>query len=180
MAAKIIDINEMGTAAREFDLNFGEQDYPQGQLDGCNAVECRLKATARRSERGVELEGALEASIALDCVRCLDRYEMELAERFHLVLVAEAPALDGGELPFDDVEAANRFHAEDGKADLAAVAAEQIYLNLPQKPICAADCRGLCPTCGSNRNRIQCECASEAVDPRLAPLLEWSKRRDGR
>lgn len=42
---------------------------------------------------------------------------------------------------------------------------EQIHLALPVKPLCAPDCRGLCPTCGANRNTVRrCGCA-EALAP---------------
>ena len=56
------------------------------------------------------------------------------------------------------------------------MAAEQILLNLPLKPVCEPGCKGLCPTCGVNRNQIECDCRSEAVDPRFAPLLDLKER----
>ena len=41
---------------------------------------------------------------------------------------------------------------------------EQIHLALPVKPLCAPDCRGLCPTCGENRNAVpRCGCAESAA-----------------
>ena len=54
---------------------------------------------------------------------------------------------------------------------------EQVLLDLPLRPLCADDCRGLCPRCGTDRNREDCGCgAEEAVDPRLAPLLELRRK----
>jgi uncharacterized protein len=47
---------------------------------------------------------------------------------------------------------------------------EQFYLALPMKPLCRADCQGLCPICGRNRNRETCACSTDWVDPRLAVL----------
>ena len=63
-----------------------------------------------------------------------------------------------------------------GDVDLVQVAREQIYLNLPLKSVCRDDCKGLCATCGANRNRIECACSGDQPDPRLAPLLELKKR----
>ena len=42
----------------------------------------------------------------------------------------------------------------------------------PLKRLCREDCRGLCPTCGRNRNTDDCACPApeEPVDPRLEPL----------
>ena len=77
------------------------------------------------------------------------------------------------------MSAAGEYLAEGGRAELDVIASEQIYLNLPLKPLCREDCQGLCPTCGANRNRLKCGCRSEELDPRLAPLLELKKKLDG-
>ena len=62
--------------------------------------------------------------------------------------------------------------------DLEQLAAEQVYLELPLKPLCGADCAGLCPTCGINRNRLECACRVEHLDPRLQALQEIRDRMD--
>ena len=69
--------------------------------------------------------------------------------------------------------------APEGKIGLEDVATEQLYLNLPLKPICSPACKGLCPECGTNRNLGACECVTEDVDPRLAPLLPFKKKLQG-
>ena len=66
--------------------------------------------------------------------------------------------------------------APEGKIGLEEIAEEQLYLNLPLKPICRESCKGLCPTCGTNRNLGACTCATEDVDPRLAPLLTFKRK----
>jgi uncharacterized protein len=53
---------------------------------------------------------------------------------------------------------------------------EQIQLALPMKPLCTEACRGLCPECGTNLNRTQCDCTPTWEDPRLAPLKGLLKR----
>jgi uncharacterized protein len=49
---------------------------------------------------------------------------------------------------------------------------EQMHLALPLRRLCREDCRGLCPSCGVNRNTGSCDCQpTETVeDERLAPL----------
>ena len=47
---------------------------------------------------------------------------------------------------------------------------EQFYLALPMKPLCGNDCKGLCPTCGTNWNKGTCDCSNQSEDPRLAAL----------
>ena len=68
------------------------------------------------------------------------------------------------------------FEIQEGKLPLDAVAAEQVYLEMPQKPLCDESCAGLCPTCGINRNRLECACRVEDVDPRLQALQEIRDR----
>ena len=46
---------------------------------------------------------------------------------------------------------------------------EQLQLELPMKPLCRPDCRGLCPRCGADRNSAPCDCREEG-DERLAKL----------
>jgi uncharacterized protein len=54
--------------------------------------------------------------------------------------------------------------------------AEQVQLELPTRPLCREECRGLCPNCGGDRNERACECESEASDPRWSALAELKGR----
>lgn len=53
--------------------------------------------------------------------------------------------------------------------DLAPLAHDAVFLDLPLAPLCREDCRGLCPYCGVDRNEDACECR-EPVDARWATL----------
>ena len=53
--------------------------------------------------------------------------------------------------------------------DLEPLARDAVLLELPLAPLCAEDCRGLCPTCGANRNTEPCACP-RPVDPRWSAL----------
>ena len=44
------------------------------------------------------------------------------------------------------------------------------------KPLCADDCKGLCPVCGKNLNRETCDCNRTWDDPRMAALRELRHR----
>jgi len=138
----------------------------------------RLVGRARNVARGIELEGRIEASARLECCRCLDPFEAPLTGDFSLIVVSDATEFGAGEQRTDP-EDTRLFYASSGQVDLREVTREQVYLNLPLKPVCRADCAGLCPTCGANRNRIECPCRSAETDPRLAPLLDLKKRMGG-
>jgi uncharacterized protein len=138
-------------------------------------VEGRFRGEAQRGTQGVDFVGVLDARLRVSCARCLEELEIPVRLEVRLILVPDAAEFVPGEGEMDE-NASLFFYAEGGRAELQAIATEQFYLNLPLKPICAPDCRGLCPTCGANRNRLECGCRIEDVDPRLAPLLEFKKR----
>ncbi len=169
-----IDINEI----REESLVFDERlRVPPllGIADETILVEsARVRGAARRGERGVDLEGNLRATLRMPCSRCNESFESGLSVEFFLILVAGEERL-GPEDPGAEDEEAALYHAPDGRADLVDICSEQIYLNLPLKPVCSSGCKGLCPRCGANRNRTECGCGEERLDPRLAPLLRFRK-----
>ena len=63
------------------------------------------------------------------------------------------------------------FYDKD-RIDLGEIVREQILLEVPLRRLCREDCRGLCPSCGVNRNTEACDCQprSRSADERLAPL----------
>ena len=139
--------------------------------------QAHMEGQATRGADEVELRARLVARLEIPCCRCLESHETSLETDFRLILVPDAVEFGVGEKEMTERESL-LFYAEGGRAELAAIAREQIYLNLPLKPLCREDCQGLCPTCGANRNRLKCGCRSEEIDPRLAPLLELKKKMD--
>jgi uncharacterized protein len=135
----------------------------------------RLQGELRREASGVELQAHWAATVRLQCSRCLEPFQEALAEHFFLILTHAASEFGVAEQELQ-VEDAALFSVVGDEVDLAAIVAEQLLLALPLKPICREDCAGLCQTCGANRNRIECACRRDEVDPRLAPLLELKDR----
>ncbi len=170
-----LDTNKMGDERVALDRRL-ELSGLTGPSDEPMAVsDVRLRGWAERGEEGVDLEGRLTARVELNCCRCLEPHELAITSDFVLNIVDRPAELGPGEVQIDERDT-TLFHAEGGKADLRAIATEQIYLNLPLKPVCRAECKGLCPTCGGNRNRIECACRREVPDPRLAALLDLKRR----
>jgi uncharacterized protein len=171
-----IDVNKLDTGPHSFDERFRLPESATEGIDDVLVGEVHLRGSVERSSRGGELKAKIDAPVTLDCCRCLEPHESPVSSEFSLILVRDAVEYGVGEtqLISQDLEI---FHATDGKADLALMAAEQVFLNIPLKPVCRVDCQGLCPACGVNRNRLECACPSEALDLRLAPLLEIKKRR---
>ncbi len=67
------------------------------------------------------------------------------------------------------------------RLDLSFPSWEALALEVPMKPVCREECRGLCPVCGTNLNKNTCGCEAQRADPRflsLKKLLEEKERGD--
>jgi uncharacterized protein len=170
-----IDIGSLAPDGIRFDESLRLPPLPLEGADPIPVLGARLCGSACPGTRGVEFRARLEARLGLECSRCLESFEKSVDSDFELILVPDAVEFGLDETRMDKRDSL-LFYTEGGRAELEAIAREQIYLNLPLKPVCGAECQGLCPTCGANRNRLQCGCRSQEVDPRLAPLLDIKKK----
>ena len=115
-----------------------------------------LRGDVRRTGRGVEFRGRLACRAEVLCARCLEPVHLAVDRSFNLHYAFAAPRGKDIEIPEGDLDV--DFLKPDGELDLTDVAREQIYLELPMKPVCSDHCRGLCPHCGENLNRGGCRC----------------------
>jgi uncharacterized protein len=102
--------------------------------------------------------GSIQGLLELACHRCLDPVRHPLNEAVDLFLIEEVrtPAEEETELELEELE----YEFFDGEViELDQLIAEQIFLSLPHKVLCSAECRGLCPRCGANLNTEPCRCA---------------------
>jgi len=134
-------------------------------------LRCRLEMVDGST---VHVRGHLSGPLEVECSRCLDRYpvgvEQEL-DLFYLPRDKARPEEQEEDVELDDRDVVVGYYDEN-RLDLGEVVREQLFLALPIKPLCGEDCKGLCPTCGRNRNREACDCPAteEPGDPRLEPL----------
>lgn len=116
-----------------------------------------------RVQGGLLVQGTVESRLGLECVRCLEPFvlpiALELEEIFRLPGAGARP---------DSVYRVG----DDGWLDLAPLLREQAWVAIPMKPLCRADCKGLCPQCGAALNLESCTCEVGRVDPRLALLKD--------
>ena len=90
---------------------------------------------------GVLVSGEVETTISGICGRCLEETEQKIS----------TGKLD---LFFDIPQGTEEC---DVTEDIRA----EMLLALPMNLLCSEDCRGLCPQCGTNRNRESCNCDGE-------------------
>jgi uncharacterized protein len=136
---------------------------------GC--LRCRVELVDGTT---VHVRGELDGRVTVECGRCLDRYPVDIDQKvdlFYLPRLAERPEDEEEEVELDDHDVVVGYY-EGEKLDLGEMVREQLLLTLPMKRLCRQECRGLCPTCGRNRNADSCACPApeEPIDPRFEPL----------
>ena len=95
------------------------------------------------------VHGSLAADMKMRCSRCAVFFPVAVAE----------PAYNYDEELSETTES----------VDLTEDMREAIILAFPSYPVCNADCKGLCPQCGANKNEGECQCKPPA-DNRWAAL----------
>ena len=127
--------------------------------------------------RTIDVRGKFQTAIELECGRCLGAYSMPIVapidEELPLEGVPWAPEEpdDEEELPEDEKEPL----FVDNIFDLEEYLRQLILVNVPIKPLCSEECKGLCVHCGANLNDGSCECPPEGTDSpfgALAALLD--------
>ncbi len=63
----------------------------------------------------------------------------------------------------------------EGVLDVCGLLQEEVLMGLPIKVLCSAECKGLCPVCGKNRNIFECDCDRVVLDPRMQKFLDVFK-----
>jgi len=135
----------------------------------------RVDAEIHRILETVTLDIRVETALDLECGRCLEPFTLPVQSGFRYTLVpSRDPEAQKEELSGEDVSFS---YYQDDLIDLDALVYEQIVLQVPMKPLCAEDCRGLCPRCGSNLNAAPCQCRPEAVDSRLEALKKFTVKK---
>jgi uncharacterized protein len=124
-------------------------------------------------EAEVLVRGRLSATGPLTCGRCLETFAGRLDSEIDVRVLPRPAGADSVELGADDLDV--DFYVND-ELDLARVVENEAMLALPMKPLCQPECRGLCATCGANRNVAACTCAQRPPDPRLAALRDLAAR----
>jgi len=99
----------------------------------------RLKVEAWKSGDDLTVQAHLEGERFFTCSLCLEEFN-NLFEK-DVTLHYDIKGLDSVSIDED--------------------LREEIILDHPIRILCQADCRGLCPFCGTNLNQDQCDCKTE-------------------
>jgi len=118
------------------------------------------------------IDGRLDGDLVVTCCRCAKGFSQRMEKGFSVEYWPDPKMGQDSEemeLSYDELDIG--FYRDD-KIDLSAVVTEQILLDIPMKPVCREDCKGLCDQCGADLNEEECNCDRIRLDPRLEVLAK--------
>jgi uncharacterized protein len=128
-------------------------------------IECQFY----KVNQEVVVQGRLHSAVRLTCSRCVEEFEQPLSVD-----------LDAVYLPLHAISSERAKELEEGETDVYAYAEpvidiaemvrDKLFFSIPLQPHCMVGCKGLCPSCGVNRNAISCQCAEEKLGSPFEPL----------
>jgi uncharacterized protein len=126
-----------------------------------------VRVTGRLSTAGPDryyFSGRFEGSVAGECRRCLTELRADVSEDVHLIFAEE------GDETVDEDPDVYALDPRQTSLDLRPALREHWLLAVPTYAECREDCKGLCPTCGTDLNAGDCDCAPVVADSRWEAL----------
>jgi uncharacterized protein len=108
---------------------------------------------------GILVSGRMHGTLRLRCARCLKDFAAPLEVQVSEMFVA-TPDPEGDEYALEP----------EGLVAPEQMVRDTVGLELPFSPLHSADCLGLCPVCGGDRNLGECPGDHPQVDARWSPL----------
>lgn len=141
----------------------------KGRRDVLSAglLEVELRARGVQDDMAL-VEGELSLDVTMPCSRCLKPVPVRIAVPFREHFMV------GGDPQTEEEDL--YVPVESNEIDLTPYVEEAVQLELPLVPLCAEDCKGLCPECGKDLNEGECGCDRTPIDPRLAALKDLFPR----
>lgn len=185
MSELTIPIPEITESPKRFALSTDDRWWGENRAlfrdpETSQAGPILLDLDVYRLGRRLFFRGPVEGTLEIPCGRCLEPYPHRISDRVELLLEpiqsseAQGPPEGGIELDPEDLEI-GRYAGDE--LDFGVVLREILLFNWPMQPRCADDCRGLCSSCGMNRNREACRCSEDAVQRPFAALGQLLGRR---
>ncbi len=128
-----------------------------------------------RTDRGLLAKVHATATIDEECSRCLAPVATPVTVDFEEEYVPLVDGNTGAPVHLDPSEEEVTFRVNPRfELDLREALRQYILMYEPAKPLCRADCAGLCPICGADMNLGPHEC-EEPTDERWSALAGLNK-----
>ncbi|MEI8217760.1 MAG: DUF177 domain-containing protein [Elusimicrobiota bacterium] len=130
------------------------ESYHSDELDGIvKEHEISISFSVQKLDTEFLVQGTIYGSAGQDCSCCLEPARWDI-----------------------DLSFAQAYTADQTVIDIEPEVRDTLLINLPEKPLCRKECKGLCTVCGKNSNTHSCDCQAESGDIRLAKLKEFFKK----
>lgn len=166
-----IEIDNLKNRGGKFSKVYQVGELALGESDVRLTEPAAVQVYARRDGNEIILTGELEAQVETPCGRCLKPVVLPIHDAFkeRFVPVVTWRNEEQHELKTEDLDLGILTGEE---IDFDELVREQILLAVPDHVLCREDCKGLCPSCGRDRNLEPCTCEEASVDSR------WQKLKD--
>lgn len=131
-----------------------------------------------REYENIRVTGRIAAPLALSCSRCLADYTSFIDTSFTLFFRKESAVAPSSEdeLELGEMDLLSSSYSGD-EIDLTHEIEEQIAMEIPLKPLCSEECKGLCHVCGIDLNMSSCSCSKEAASLTFSALKDFKVNR---
>lgn len=161
MVIKFLEIEDGAVLTGEID---GLQYKTAGDEDFSFLSPIVYELRVKRFEDGVQLKGTIACDLSLLCSRCLDSFKYPVRSYMDIDITQKSVmhVEDEVELKGEELDV---YFFENNEIDLNPLVYEDVLLNIPMKPLCMEECKGLCGLCGKNRNHEICSCNEKQETP---------------
>ena len=167
----LLSVHELELRDVPFEVTYapGSVDLADTKFRQVTAMGISGVARLNEATREIRVVGRITGTLEGDCDRCLENAPLKLDRDFSLSYRPASTDDAVPEVELDEEESQAGFYEGNG-LQLAQVLTEQILLWLPMHWVCSAECKGICPVCGVNRNTGSCDCRQELNDGRWEAL----------
>ena len=136
---------------------------------------CYLSVWVKKLGAGFQVTGQARVTVAQECARCLEPIERTVEPTFGMIYEKAGLAHTRTEEHIRQGDLGITFFS-DNEIDLGPEVKQAVRLALPLKPLCQANCQGLCPKCGTNLNTDRCECQEKGTEAQPATIGDLLKK----
>jgi len=140
----------------EAPTDYGESAAASGLCFCGNIV---VRAVVNKMANDLFVRADVRTSVRAQCGRCTKEFDQPVTGTIEALYVPDQQRdMDGPAAHRAEGESQRLLYYSGGVVDLGEQIFESLSLAVPMKPLCRADCKGLCPHCGRNRNEGPCSC----------------------
>jgi uncharacterized protein len=139
----------------------------------------RGELTVTNTGRMLLLTGDVRVEVETECSRCLRPMRMIVEARLTEEFATRPAGPQGQVTAIEDDEPFARVVDEDSfDLDLTELLRQNVLVAMPLQPICAQECRGLCPHCGRDLNDGDCGCREQEPESPFSALRDLLNKQD--